>query len=115
MMVEIALCVGGRSVALSLKGMGATTESVNLPVEHAQNALRHQHVHAAQAQRSTAASRLENFSFISQFADIPDDVVCTMEYSVRAAQMGIEHKIPPITPHATSRRMQGEALITVFM
>ena len=31
----------------------------------------------------------ENFAFISQFAEVPDDVVFTMEYSVRAAQRAV--------------------------
>ncbi len=59
----------------------------------------------------------KNFAFISQFVEIPDDVVFTVEYSVRAAQMavyellGIDRKIPPITPHDKSLRVQFEALI----
>jgi len=61
-----------------------------------------------------------NFAFISQFVEIPDDVVFTVEYSVRAAQMAvyellhIERKIPPITPHDKSLRVQFEALIKAF-
>jgi oleate hydratase len=62
----------------------------------------------------------KNFAFISQFVEIPDDVVFTVEYSVRAAQMavyellGIERKIPPITPHDKSLRAQFEAVIKAF-
>ena len=62
----------------------------------------------------------KNFAFISQFVEIQDDVVFTVEYSVRAAQMavyellGIERKIPPITPHDKSLRTQFEALIKAF-
>lgn len=62
----------------------------------------------------------KNFGFISQFVEIPDDVVFTVEYSVRAAQMavyellGIERKIPPVTPHDKSIRTQFEALIKAF-
>jgi len=62
----------------------------------------------------------KNFAFISQFVEIPDDVVFTVEYSVRAAQMavyellGIDRKIPPITPHDKSLRTQCEALIKAF-
>ena len=58
-----------------------------------------------------------NFAFISQFVEIPDDVVFTVEYSVRAAQiavyelLGIERQIPPVTPHDKSLRVQFEALI----
>ncbi|UHD16512.1 oleate hydratase [Thiocapsa bogorovii] len=42
----------------------------------------------------------KNFAFISQFVEIPDEVVFTVEYSVRAAKMavyvllGIDGKIP---------------------
>jgi oleate hydratase len=62
----------------------------------------------------------KNFGFISQFVEIPDDVVFTVEYSVRAAQMavyellGINRKIPPVTPHDTSLRAQFEALLKAF-
>ncbi len=61
-----------------------------------------------------------NLAFVSQFVEIPDDVVFTVEYSVRAAQMavyallGIDRKIPPITPHDKSRLVQFEALIKAF-
>jgi oleate hydratase len=62
----------------------------------------------------------KNLAFISQFVEIPDDVVFTVEYSVRAAQMavyqflGIDRQIPPITPHDKSLRVQFEALIKAF-
>ena len=61
-----------------------------------------------------------NFAFISQFVEIQDDVVFTVEYSVRAAQMavygllGIDRQIPPITPNDKSPRTQLEALIKAF-
>jgi oleate hydratase len=61
-----------------------------------------------------------NLGFISQFVEIEEDVVFTVEYSVRAAQMavyellGIDRKIPPITPHDKSLRTQFEALIKAF-
>ena len=61
-----------------------------------------------------------NFAFISQFVEIPEDVVFTVEYSVRAAQMavyellGIERQIPPVTPHDKSLRVQFDALIKAF-
>ena len=54
----------------------------------------------------------KNLAFVSQFVEIPDDVVFTVEYSVRAAQMavyelfGIQRKIPPVTPHDKSLRTQ---------
>jgi oleate hydratase len=61
-----------------------------------------------------------NLAFVSQFVEIPDDVVFTVEYSVRAAQMavyellGIDRKIPPVTPHAKSLHTQFEALVKAF-
>jgi oleate hydratase len=62
----------------------------------------------------------KNLAFVSQFVEIPDDVVFTVEYSVRAAQMavyqllGIDRKVPPVTPHDKSLRVQFEALIKEF-
>ena len=62
----------------------------------------------------------KNLALISQFVEIPDDCVFTVEYSVRAAQMavyqllGIGRKIPPVTPYATSLHTQFEALIKAF-
>lgn len=62
----------------------------------------------------------KNLAFISQFVEIPEDVVFTIEYSVRAAQMAvyelldIDRKVPPITPHDKSLRVQFEALIKAF-
>lgn len=50
----------------------------------------------------------ENFAFISQFVEVPDDVVFTMEYSVRAAQravyylMGVDKDLTPISKHQYS-------------
>ena len=62
----------------------------------------------------------KNFAFVSQFVEIPDDVVFTVEYSVRAAQMavyqllGIARQIPPVTPHAKSLETQFGALVKAF-
>lgn len=61
-----------------------------------------------------------NLAFISQFVEIPEDVVFTVEYSVRAAQMavyellGIKLPIPSVTPHDVSLTTQVEALIKAF-
>ncbi|WP_230966394.1 oleate hydratase [Nostoc commune] len=50
----------------------------------------------------------KNLAFISQFVEIPDDVVFTVEYSVRAAQMvvyeflSIDRQIPSISPYDKS-------------
>ena len=62
----------------------------------------------------------KNLAFISQFVEIPEDVVFTVEYSVRAAQravyelLGIAREIPPVTPHAKSLHVQFEALVKAF-
>ena len=61
-----------------------------------------------------------NFAFISQFVEIPEDVVFTVEYSVRAAQIAvyqllrIDRSIPRVTPHDRSLRIEFEALIKAF-
>ncbi len=50
----------------------------------------------------------KNLAFVSQFVEIPEDVVFTVEFSVRAAQMAvyqlldIKRNIPPITQHDRS-------------
>ncbi|HEY9622451.1 MAG TPA: oleate hydratase [Crinalium sp.] len=62
----------------------------------------------------------KNLAFISQFVEIPGDVVFTVEYSVRAAQMAvyeflkIGRPIPPISTHDKSLQVQFEALIKAF-
>ena len=61
-----------------------------------------------------------NLAFISQFVEIPDDVVFTVEYSVRAAQtavyelMGVDRRVPPVTPHDKELSVQFEALVKAF-
>jgi oleate hydratase len=53
-------------------------------------------------------SNCRNLAFVSQFVEIPDDVVFTVEYSVRAAQMAvyellkIERLVPAVTRHDRS-------------
>ena len=62
----------------------------------------------------------KNMAFISQFVEIPGDVVFTVEYSVRAAQMavyqllGIERQVPPIKAHDHSVKTQFDALLKAF-
>jgi len=62
----------------------------------------------------------KNLAFISQFVEIPDDVVFTVEYSVRAAQMavyeflGIDRQIPPISPHDKSLQVEFNGLVKAF-
>lgn len=61
-----------------------------------------------------------NFAFVSQFVEIPGDVVFTVEYSVRAAPtavyqlLGIDCENPPVTPHVRSLRAQLEAMVKAF-
>lgn len=62
----------------------------------------------------------KNFAFVSQFVEIPADTVFTVEYSVRAAQMsvyellGINLKVPTVTPHDKSLHTEFEALLKAF-
>ena len=62
----------------------------------------------------------KNLAFISQFVEIPDDVVFTVEYSVRAAQMAVyqllavDRQLPPVTPHSRSLHAQFEAVVKAF-
>jgi oleate hydratase len=61
-----------------------------------------------------------NLAFVSQFVEIPQDVVFTIEYSIRAAQIAvyellkIDRDIPPINPHDKSVRQQIKAIIKAF-
>jgi oleate hydratase len=62
----------------------------------------------------------KNLAFVSQFVEIPEDVVFTVEYSVRAAQMavyellGVDREIPPILHHDRSLKVKLDALIKAF-
>lgn len=61
-----------------------------------------------------------NLAFVSQFVEIPEDVVFTIEYSVRAAQLavyemlGINREVPPVTPHDKSLVAQLRAVVKAF-
>jgi len=61
-----------------------------------------------------------NLAFVSQFVEIANDVVFTVEYSVRAAQMavyqllGVARAVPPVTRHDKSLKTQLEAVIKAF-
>lgn len=61
-----------------------------------------------------------NLAFVSQFVEVADDVVFTVEYSVRAAMMavfellGIEKSIPPVSPHDHSVKVNFDAVIKAF-
>lgn len=65
-----------------------------------------------------ASSR--NLAFVSQFVEIADDVVFTVEYSVRAAQMAVyqlldvKRAVPPITRHDHSLKVVYDSLVTAF-
>ncbi len=62
----------------------------------------------------------KNLAFISQFVEIPDDVVFTVEYSVRAAQMAVyqllkvDREVPPIHRHDKSLKVKLDAVIKAF-
>jgi len=62
----------------------------------------------------------KGFAFLSQFIEIESDVVFTVEYSVRAAQMavykllGIDRTVPAVTAHAKSLHTQFEAVLKAF-
>jgi oleate hydratase len=62
----------------------------------------------------------KNLAFISQFVEIPEDVVFTVEYSIRVAQMAvyqliwIDRPVPPVTPHDKSIHARFEALLKAF-
>jgi oleate hydratase len=62
----------------------------------------------------------KNLGLISQFVEIPEDVVFTVEYSVRAAQMavyqlmGITRAVPPVSQHAHTLHAQFDALVKSF-
>jgi oleate hydratase len=61
-----------------------------------------------------------NFAMISQFVEIPGDMVFTEEYSVRAARiavyklMKIDKEICPITPHYKNMRTKIKAIATSY-
>jgi len=61
-----------------------------------------------------------NLAFVSQFVEIEDDVVFTVEYSVRAAQMavyqllGVKRALPPITRHDHSLKVLFDSLVKSF-
>jgi oleate hydratase len=61
-----------------------------------------------------------NLAFVSQFCELADDVVFTVEYSVRAAQtavyqlLQVDRPVPPVTPHDQSLKVKFDALIKAF-
>ncbi len=61
-----------------------------------------------------------NFAMISQFVEIPEDMVFTEEYSIRAARiavytlMGVKKKICPVTPYNRKLKVLIRAFATSF-
>ena len=61
-----------------------------------------------------------NLAFVSQFVEIAEDVVFTIEYSVRAAQVAVYEmlnlslEVPPVTPHDKSMRAKLDAVFKAF-
>ncbi|NRR29572.1 oleate hydratase [Oxalobacteraceae bacterium] len=61
-----------------------------------------------------------NLAFVSQFVEVADDVVFTVEYSVRAAQMAVYQllkvgrEVPPVQAHDKSLKVKFDALIKAF-
>lgn len=61
-----------------------------------------------------------NLAFISQFVEIPEDMVFTEEYSVRAARiaiyslMGVDKPICPVTSYKSDPKVLAKALQTTF-
>ena len=65
-------------------------------------------------------AKSKNLAFVSQFVEIPDDVVFTVEFSVRAAQMAVyqlmnvDRPIPKITRHDKSFKVLLDSLGKAF-
>ena len=61
-----------------------------------------------------------NFAMVSQFVEIPEDMVFTEEYSVRAARMavytlmGVNKKICPVTPYVKDPKVLMKAVQTSY-
>jgi oleate hydratase len=62
----------------------------------------------------------KNLAFVSQFVEMPEDVVFTVEYSIRAAQtavyklLSMDLPIPAVTPHDKSWHTQLDAMVKAF-
>jgi oleate hydratase len=62
----------------------------------------------------------KNLGLVSQFVEIPEDVVFTVEYSIRAAQMAvyelleIDRAIPPVLHHDRLPKVRFDALVKAF-
>ncbi|OBQ46641.1 oleate hydratase [Tamlana sp. s12] len=62
----------------------------------------------------------KNLAFVSQFVELKDDVVFTVEFSIRAAQtavyqlLDIDKEIPPITKHDKSAKVLIDSVVKAF-
>jgi oleate hydratase len=62
----------------------------------------------------------KNLAFIGQFVEIPDDVVFTVEYSVRSAQMaayqllGIDRAVPAVSRHHKTGKVKLQSVVTAL-
>ncbi len=65
-------------------------------------------------------AQTRNLAFVSQFVEIEDDTVFTVEYSVRAAQiavyelLGVDREVPPVWRHDRSLKVKLDAVIKAF-
>lgn len=65
-------------------------------------------------------STSRNLAMVSQFVEIPEDTVFTVEYSVRVAQtvvyrmLGIDREVPPIHHHDKSVKVNFDAMVKAF-
>ena len=61
-----------------------------------------------------------NFAMVSQFVEIPEDMVFTEEYSVRAARlavyglMGIDRDVCPVSPYAKDPKILLKAVVKAY-
>src|SRR5699024_813676 len=61
-----------------------------------------------------------NFAMLGQFVEIPEDMVFTEEYSIRAARIAvytlfdIDLPIEPVTPHNRNPKVLAKALQTMY-
>ncbi len=96
--IASAICIPCRMPYITSMFMPRSTSDRPLPVPH----------------------NSRNLAFISQFVEIADDVVFTVEYSVRAAQMAvyellkIDLQVPPILAHDKSLKVKMDAVIKAF-
>lgn len=77
------------------------------------------HTHEIMASVVPKSSR--NLAFISQFAEVPFDMVFTEQYSVRCAQIAVYHflgipesRLTKLHHYETSPRVLAKAVVTMF-